>query len=340
MTEQPNLPAASPPAPVHRPRRWRWLLAVVILLFLFVFLPQFVLGQWGPSLLGTVLSTQLYTAVTIEEITGGWLSGLELRGIAVAESPEPQALTLLRMERLTLNLAAVWLLVSSDPIVLRMEDLSVSLRRRDDGQWNLAALLAHLHTSPTPAAPQPSKPLRLPKRGVDVRLTGGRLHMGDAGTTYSFDLHAGSSSLAEAPFQWHFALSGPEDAALTLDGQLQPLTSPEALVGHAEVNGSHLDVAMVTALLSPHPALQPRGFIHRANIGLVFAGTQGVNITVGLDFQPLQWPVADAPAAAPLERLQVDLQGQWQDNQWSCDTPDYHSARDPFRAARPGLDAG
>src|SRR5262249_21213022 len=96
--------------------------------------------------------------------------------------------------------------------------------------------------------------------------------------------------------------------------------SPEALVGHAEVNGSHLDVAMVTALLSPHPALQPRGFVHRANIELVFAGTQGVNITVGLDFQPLQWPVADAPAAAPVERLQVDLQGQWQDNQWSCDT--------------------
>ena len=149
MTEQPNLPTtASPPTSVQRQRRWRWLLAVVIVLFLFVFLPQFVLGQWGPSLLGTVLSTQLRTSVTIEDITGGWLSGLELRGIAVAESPEPQALTLLRVERLTLNLAAVWLLVSSDPIVLRMEELSVNLRRRDDGQWNIAALLAHLNKSP------------------------------------------------------------------------------------------------------------------------------------------------------------------------------------------------
>src|SRR5215510_6602221 len=150
MTEQPNLPTASPSAPVWCQRRWRWLLAVAMLVLLCVFLPQFVLGHWGPSLLGRVLSTQLHTSVTIEAITGGWLSGLELRGIAVAESPEPQALTLLRVERLTLNLAAVWLLVSSDPIVLRMEELSVNLRRRDDGQWNIAALLAHLNKSPAP----------------------------------------------------------------------------------------------------------------------------------------------------------------------------------------------
>ena len=320
MTEQPHLPTASPPASVWCRRHWRWLLAVAILALLVVFLPQFALRQWGPSLLGRVLSTQLHTSVTVAHITGGWLSGLELRGLAVAESPKPQALTLVHVERLTLNLPALWLLVTSDPIVLRVEDLSVNLRRRDDGQWNIAALSAHLHTPPTPAAPRPAKPLRLPRRSVEVTLTGGRLHLGEEGTTYSFDLHAGSPSLAAAPLQWHLALSGPEDAALTLDGQLQHVTSPEALVGHAAVNGSNLDIGMMTALLSPHPALQPRGVVHSANIGLVFAGTQGVTMTVGLDVQQLQWPLADAPAAAPLERLQVDLRGQWQDNQWSCDT--------------------
>src|SRR5215510_750339 len=156
MTEQPNFPMASPPAPVQRQRRWRWLLAVVILALLVVFLPQFALRQWGPSLLGSVLSTQLHTSVTVAQITGGWLSGLELRGLAVAESPEPQALTLVHVERLTLNLAALWLLVGSDPIVLRMEDLSVNLRRRDDGQWNIAALLAHLQKPPPAAVPQPT----------------------------------------------------------------------------------------------------------------------------------------------------------------------------------------
>src|SRR5262245_60156355 len=162
MTEQPNFPVASPPAPVLRQCRWRWLLAVVILVLLFVFLPQFALRQWGPSLLGRVLSTQLHTSVTVEHITGGWLSGLELRGLAVAESPDPQALTLVHVERLTLNLAALWLLVGSDPIVFRMDDPTINLRRRDDGQWNIPALLAHLHNPPTPAAPQPAKPLRLP----------------------------------------------------------------------------------------------------------------------------------------------------------------------------------
>src|SRR5262245_10460365 len=127
MTEQPHLPTASLPTPAWYRRHWRWLLAVVILVCLVVFLPQFVLGHCGSCLLGSTRSGHFRTSVTIEEITGGWLRGLELRGLAVAESPEPQAPALLRVERLTLNLAAVWLLVSSDPIVLRMEELSVNL---------------------------------------------------------------------------------------------------------------------------------------------------------------------------------------------------------------------
>ena len=60
--------------------------------------------------------------------------------------------------------------------------------------------------------------------------------MGDDGTTYGFDLHAESPSLANAPWQWQFALSGPAGAALTVDGQLQHVASSEPLVGHTEVN--------------------------------------------------------------------------------------------------------
>ncbi|MCZ6643458.1 MAG: hypothetical protein O7F71_17945, partial [Gammaproteobacteria bacterium] len=127
-------------------RRWRWLLAIAVVVLCIVFLPQFILVQWGPSVLGRVLSKQLHTSVTVEGITGGWLSGLEIQRLEVAESPEPQAPMLLRMERLTLNLAAGWLLVTSEPIVLRIDDLNVHLRRRDDGQWNVAALLSNLKT--------------------------------------------------------------------------------------------------------------------------------------------------------------------------------------------------
>ena len=101
-------------------RRWRWLLAIAVVVLCIVLLPQFILVQWGPSILGSVLSKQLHTSVTVEGITGGWLSGLEIQRLEVAESPEPQAPMLLRMERLTLNLAAGWLLVTSEPIVLRI----------------------------------------------------------------------------------------------------------------------------------------------------------------------------------------------------------------------------
>src|SRR5687768_17072987 len=136
MTEPSDLPTTVPPHPrVRRQRRWRWLLVVTVLVgLLVVFLPQWVLVQWGPHLLGTVLSEQLHTPVTVEGVTGGWLSGLQIQGIEVAESPQPQAPLLLRLERLTLNLAALWLLASSEPMVLRLEELTVNLRRRPDGQ--------------------------------------------------------------------------------------------------------------------------------------------------------------------------------------------------------------
>src|SRR5262245_14975335 len=250
MNRQPHpTSTASPPARSQHRRLWRWLLVIAALMSLIVFLPQFVLVQWGPRLLGTVLSKQLHTLVTVESVAGGWLSGLEVRGIEVAERPESSAPRLLRLGRLTLNLAAVWLLISSEPVVLHLEDLAVNLRRGDDGQWNIATLLAHLHPSTPSTALQPSRPLSLPDRRVDLTLTGGRLHMEDDGTTYGFDLHAESASLVAAPWQGHLALSGPAGAALTVDGELQHLASSEPLAGHIEVNVSQLDVSVVTSLL-------------------------------------------------------------------------------------------
>src|SRR5262245_62400841 len=121
MNRQPHpTSTASPPARSQRRRLWGWLLVIAVLVSLIVFLPQLLLIQWGPRLLGTVLSKQLHTSVTVESVAGGWLSGLEVRGIEVAERPESPAPRLLRLERLTLNLAAVWLFASSEPVVLRL----------------------------------------------------------------------------------------------------------------------------------------------------------------------------------------------------------------------------
>src|SRR4030095_661056 len=121
MNRQPHpTSTASPPARNQRRRLWRSLMVIAALVSLIVFLPQFLLIQWGPRLLGTVLSKQLHTSVTVEGLTGGWLNGPEVRGIGVAESPESSAPRPLRLERLALNLAVVWLLVSSEPVVLRL----------------------------------------------------------------------------------------------------------------------------------------------------------------------------------------------------------------------------
>ena len=92
MNRQPHRTStASSPARSQRRRPWRWLLVIASLVGLIVLLPQFVLIQWGPRLLGTFLSKQLHTSVTVEGVAGGWLSGLEVRGIEVAERPESPA---------------------------------------------------------------------------------------------------------------------------------------------------------------------------------------------------------------------------------------------------------
>ena len=45
----------------------------------------------------------------------------------------------------------------------------------------------------------------------------------------------------------------------------------------------------------------------------------GVTIAADLEFQQLQWP-AISERMDGIERLQVHLQGQWQEKRWSCDT--------------------
>ncbi len=68
----------------------------------------------------------------------------------MAESQRTERLSCYAWSGSDLDLAAVWLFASSDPIALRLEDLTVNLRRRHDGQWNMAALLAHLTTPTSP----------------------------------------------------------------------------------------------------------------------------------------------------------------------------------------------
>jgi hypothetical protein len=170
--------------------------------------------------------------------------------------------------------------------------------------------LAHL-SKPTPSAA--STPLKLPallNRRFDVTLTGGQLHMGDDGSTYRFALHAGSLSLTEAPWQWQFALSGPTDAALTVDGELHHLVSTEPLVGHAEVNISQLDLAVLTSLLPLHAAWQPRGRIQQVQARLVFEGIQGVNIMAGLASEVSYGVTMGVLPAAFELRDTVDLAGR------------------------------
>jgi hypothetical protein len=326
MTEPANPPSpSSPTTPVRRRRHYRrWLLAVGVLILLIVCLPQIILNQWGARLLGRVLSNQLQTAVSVEQVAGGWLSGLTVSGIEVAESTAPQAPTLLRVGNLTLNLAAVWLLASSDPIMLRVDALIVNLRRFDDGQWNAAALLERLLPPKKATAPPPTPASlpALPDRRVELALTDARLHVGQHGP-YTVNVMADSASLAKAPLQWKVDLSSPRGATLAFRGQLQQvakLAALESFVGFAEVNLAGIDLDVVTPLLRLAPALQPQGIVDQGQIRLDLAGRQGHKVSVDLDLRGVGFWQPDAIAEDRFTSLRVRVHGGWQGSQWSCDT--------------------
>ena len=86
--------------------------------------------------------------------------------------------------------------------------------------------------------------------------------MGDDGTTYGFDLHAGSPSLARA---MAVALCPLRPCRRGFDGGRTATACPssEPLVGHTEVNVSQLDFEVVTSLLPLHAAWQPHGHIQQ-----------------------------------------------------------------------------
>jgi hypothetical protein len=134
-------------------KTWRWLLVIAAVILLVGVLPALILAQWGPYVLGRVLSAYLQTSVTVREVSGGWWSGLTVHQLSVAEDQTPQAPTLVRVEQATVSLPIVFLLFSAKPIALHLDTVHIDLRRRQDGQWNLTPMLKALGTG-TSARPQ------------------------------------------------------------------------------------------------------------------------------------------------------------------------------------------
>ncbi len=206
-------------------RHWRLLLALALLALLVAIVPPFLLSAWGPHLLGRKLSALVQTAVTVQRVTGGWWSGLVIHQLAVAERPAPETSVLMRVDRLAVNRALVPLLFSRQPVAVAIDGVSIHLRQRDDGQWNVAALLSDRGTAPSVPS-DTTAPSPLPHRQADVTVTRGRLHLGRDGPTYTFAASAGSPALDTAPVQWQMALAGAARASFTVKGEMQNIAGP------------------------------------------------------------------------------------------------------------------
>jgi hypothetical protein len=230
--------------PARKP--WRWLLILAAAVLLVAILPALMLALWGPSFLGRALSAYLQTSVTVQGVTGGWWSGVTVHQLTVAEDPTPQAPTLVRVEHVTVNLPVVSLLFSSKPLILRLDDVHIDLRRRQDGQWNLTPVLKALGTGTSARSHTHAIVPRL-NRQVTVTVTQGKLRLGEEAelTDLAIELHwaAGGLTITQA----EASIAG---GVIALQGEvpLQEPTSDKAL--HWRLAGIHLD-----RLLGP--AFQP-----------------------------------------------------------------------------------
>ena len=303
----------------QRKRHWRWLLALALLAILVTTVPPFILSAWGPHILGRKLSALLQTAVTVQRVSGGWWGGLVIHQLVVSERPTPETPVLMRVDHLAVNRALVPLLLSSQPVAVAIDGVSIHLRQRDDGQWNVAALLSDRGTAPSVPS-DTTAPSPLPHRQADVTVTRGRLHLGRDGPTYTFAASAGSLALDTAPVQWQMALAGAARASLTVKGEIQNIAGPEPRVGHVDVSMTQLDFALITTLIPQLAAVQPHGRVQNAQVHLALHGDQRLAIEATLDLRQVQVHGLAKTAAAGIEQLQVRLQGQVQGQQWSCDT--------------------
>jgi AsmA-like C-terminal region/Domain of Unknown Function (DUF748) len=298
---------------------WRWLLVLVAVVLLVGFLPALTLAQWGPYVLGRALSAYLHTSVTVQGITGGWWSGLTVHQLTVAEDRTAQAPMLVRVDNLTVNLPLVSLLLSTKPITLRLDAVRIDLRRHQDGQWNLAALLEALGTS-TSARSHTGAIVPWLDRQVAVALTQGQLHLGDEGLLYTLLGSAETPSLTEAPLQWQVALTSADGGSLAVHGQVDHLLKTGALVGHVDISVTQLDLAPLTAVVPTGEAMRLRGSIQTAHARLVLQGTQRLDVDATLDLRQVSMPATEGHSNAELARVQVRLKGQRQGPRWTCDT--------------------
>jgi hypothetical protein len=193
--------SVSPYAPTRKPRRWRWLLVIAAAALLVGVLPALLLAQWGPYFLGRALSASLQTSVTVQRVTGGWWNGVTVHQLTVAEDLTPQASTLVRITSLTINLPVVTLVFSSKPLIVRVTDVHIDVRKRQDGQWNLTPLLKALETR-TSARSHVGTVVPRPNRQIAVTVTHGTLRLGQeaAFTDLAMELHwtAGRLTITQA----------------------------------------------------------------------------------------------------------------------------------------------
>ena len=150
---QPSLDTTS--TQVHRPRRtvWRrvWRAAVALILIAgagTVLLPWIVPTDWVRAEIEAAIAAKTGHPVRVGEISLGWAEGVVIRDIELDDATE----VVLRVGMVRSEFSP-WSWLWGHAGQVRIEGVDVSLRRDQDGEWNIASLLGGFMPSDSPSDP-------------------------------------------------------------------------------------------------------------------------------------------------------------------------------------------
>lgn len=177
--------AATPPAPspIRKPSRWLRRLSFVVggvlglVILLIAGLPSILSLGFVQNRVKKELAAALGTGVELDNYSIGWLSGLEIDGLVIANPPGyPADQTMLRLGRLTGDLSLPSLLRRRVDLTGKVEGLELRVYQRADGSVNLQQIGGARTESPPGSKPEAgASKLDLDAVRLDLQLVGARI---------------------------------------------------------------------------------------------------------------------------------------------------------------------
>jgi len=287
-------------------RRWlrRLLVGLVVLGAALLVLPGLLADNLIRGRVEALATQALGAEVTVEALSLGWWSGIELDGMVVTEPGSSEEL--LRLGAVAADLGLWGLLFSDDSLRLVVDRPTLTLRALEDGSLNLQRLIETM-----PRGSDSADGFLSTDRAADLTVRDGRLRVGTGGV-YGFSAALSCDALSRDPLRLRAELVREAGGRVVLGGSVAGWNDPAeplSVTGSVEVAG--LDLDTFAAVLEPTTGVTPGGVVDDLSL-LAQPTERGVRFQLGLEAQDLSLVSRGMTSAPPLGSLVAQLQGEMQ----------------------------